>query len=278
MKKLLVVGQGHLGRYLAAQLGADLSTRRMADVNGAALFGYDFVLCAAGKTDLAWCEEHPAEALQANVTDAVALARRVLAAPERRFIHLSSGCVWDGPFRPDGEPFEPTDPPTPACLYAQTKAACDALLLEREGRSDRIAILRPRQVYSPVPHPRNTLVKLRSYERLLDDPNSMTSADTIAATARHLQAVLGPPLWGRITCVYDLGVSSPYRVGRMLADAGLRSPPGLLEKSDLDAWHKPKRVNTVLYDAVFEREVTAPPLEKELRRVIEQFAQSEVRR
>jgi hypothetical protein len=39
----------------------------------------------------------------------------------------------------------------------------------------------------------------------------------------------------------------------MLFEHGLRaSPPKKLSKEDLDSWHKPKRVNTVLTDPLFE--------------------------
>src|SRR5258708_2590777 len=181
----------------------------------------DAVVNTAGKTDLRWCEDNAAECFRCNAAAPVGVYRAVKNAFRGKvpYIHLSSGCVWDGPYKPDGKPFLPYDPPTPACFYAWTKSACDALL--RAEMTSPLLILRPRQVYSPLRSPRNTLSKLVTYPRLLDTPNSMTSADTIAKT---IEIVLkqASPCWGRILNVYERGYSSPFEVGTLLAAAGLR--------------------------------------------------------
>ncbi len=112
----------------------------------------DAIINAAGKTDLAWCEANAREAIRSNLEAPVRLYQRILKLEKSiRFIHFSSGCVWDGPYDPDGMPFTPDSPPTPACLYSWTKAAADAMLLALN--SERIAILRPRQVYSGKEYP-----------------------------------------------------------------------------------------------------------------------------
>ena len=225
------------------------------------------VLCVAGKTDLPWCEANREATWQANVDAPIALARRLWKAGIR-YIHASSGCVFNGPYTASGRAFGPDDPVTPACWYAWTKAACDALLLQDAANlNGSLAILRPRQVYSPAASERNTLDKLRRYDALLETPNSMTSADTIAKTVRVLVADAHHPLWGRIVNVYDSGIASPFMVGSILAALGLRDKPKPLAKADLDAWHKPRRVDTVLLDAEFEAMIKPPTVGEELRRV-----------
>lgn len=272
MKNLVVVGRGHVGRHLAEVLETDRIDTDMDQIDDQMIEGR-IVVCAAGKTDLPWCEAHPLKAWEANVAAPYELAQRVLDLGGK-YIHLSSGCVWDGPYLDEEgkEPFQPLDPVSPACFYSWTKAACDALLWQLVETQGPLTILRPRQVYSPHRSPRNLLQKLLGYEKLLDTANSMTSVDTIAKTIKILVEDERSPLWGETVNVYDKGVASPFIAGGLLAAAGLRKEPAKLEKSDLDSWHKPKRVDTVLFDLVFEEEVDPPVLLDELSRVIKLFA------
>lgn len=270
-KRILVVGRGHLGTYLARAWDLPEELHWKEDMDGLdrrtlERLAPDAVVNCAGKTDLSWCEAHPLECFRCNVSAPLGLYRRVGQLPGNRtpVFHLSSGCVWDGPYHADGRPFEPSDPPTPACFYTWTKAACDALLLQEAGAP--LLILRPRQLYSPEPVERNTLMKLRRYPRLVDTPNSMTSADTVRKTIeKAMEEDFG---WGRIVNVYDPGTVTPFQVGTLLAEAGCREPPERIAKAELDGWHKPRRVDTVLRDPYFESHVQPPPVEEELRRVI----------
>jgi dTDP-4-dehydrorhamnose reductase len=278
--RLLLIGRGHLGTFLRERLGVPPELHwkeELESLDAAALrrLAPDAVVNTAGKTDLGWCEAHADETFRCNVRAPLALWRAVQAAlPERApFIHFSSGCVWDGPYKEDGAPFEPDDPPRPACFYSWTKAACDALLL-RETAGRPLVILRPRQVYSPLNSPRNTLVKLRLYPRLIETPNSMTSAETIARTLERLLALpLARLPRGRIIAVYDRGITSPFEVGRMLAQAGLREEPARMPRAELDAALKPKRVDAVLHDAYFETLADPPEVGAELERAIRLFAE-----
>jgi dTDP-4-dehydrorhamnose reductase len=280
-KKILLIGRGHLGALLKEIffVSDELHwTREMADLTFAALRGLpvmpEFVVNCAGKTDLPWCEANPLEAFRCNVSAPLAVRRAVGEAfgDAVPYIHLSSGCVWDGPFKKDGSPFLPDDPPVPACFYSWTKSACDAMML-REGGAP-VVILRPRQVYSPSPSARNTLAKLRGYPKLLGSPNSMTSADTIALTVAAIIADQSRKTLGKILNVYETGWTTPYRVGQLLAEAGLRTMPEKLEKNALDAWHKPKRVDAVIADPFFEALVRPPKIEDELRRNIALFSKA----
>lgn len=278
-KKVLLIGKGHLGSCLKDQwkIPADLHwTREMTDLDAVTLkkIAPDAVVNTAGKTDLRWCEDNAAECFRCNVIAPISVYRAIKTAFGSKvpFIHLSSGCVWDGPYNADGKPFEPNDPPTPACFYAWTKSACDAILL-REATAP-LLILRPRQVYSYLASARNTLTKLNGYPKLLDTPNTMTSADTIAKTIAVALAASDERLWNRILLVYERGISSPFEVGTFLAQAGSRKLPEKLTKVDLDKWHKPKRVDTVLHDAFFEQLFNPPTVQDELRRNIALYAKA----
>lgn len=264
----IVVGRGHLGRYIAARLGLALYPGRLEDID--APDGLTLVNCA-GRTDLPYCEANMADAVRVNTVYPVLLYER-LARTGGRLIHLGSGCVFAGPYRDDGRPFEPDDPVSPACIYSSTKAECDAILMNEARGARDVAILRLRMPYSPVRSPRNLLTKLGTYAGLIDTPNSIASADTLVRTVDALLRDNDSPLWGRISCVYDLGITTPYRIGCMLADAGLRTQPDRLDKAAMDAWHRPQRVDTVLHDGLFETAVSPPPVEVELARVIGLYA------
>lgn len=270
MKKVIIIGQGQIGHALAESLQEfeahvwpgdidDLTSEYLERLNPYA------VVNAAGRTDLAWCEANAREAVRTNLEAPVRLYDRIRSfqANTPRFIHFSSGCVWDGPYRPDGKPFEPGDPVSPASFYSWTKAACDALLLRQDPH--HVAVLRARQVYSLSSSPRNTLIKLSKYSALIDTPNSMTSLATIARMVSH--AIVAED-WTGIWNVYDRGVITPFEVGELLAEAGLREPPHKITKQQLDAFHHPKRVDTVLRDARFEAAIGPPNIRDEIRRAI----------
>jgi len=153
MAETVIIGAGHLGRYLSSVMPEACPFEgRMSDFEPGQLGPRAIVINAAGKTDLAWCEQNWVDAFVTNAF-APALLYEALRGAGQRLIHLSSGCVWDGPFRPDGEPFGPADPPSPACRYAESKVLGDELI-SRLGKDMRTwAILRLRMPYSSVTHP-----------------------------------------------------------------------------------------------------------------------------
>lgn len=274
--KILIIGNGQVGSALSASLVehtieswrkdiADLSTEELIRRSP------DAIINAAGKTDLKWCEENAREAFRSNVEAPVELYQRIVSVSKKtatpiRFLHFSSGCIWDGPYDENGKPFTPQHPARPAAYYSWTKASCDELLLAEDSTS--VAILRPRQVYSDSASPRNTISKLLRYPKLIDTPNSMSSLDCILSTVRHC---LTSDDWNGIWNIYDSGIVTPYQVGVMLAEAGLREMPQPLTKAELDSFHKPKRVDTVLYDERFERLIKPMPVDRVLRSTIDQY-------
>jgi dTDP-4-dehydrorhamnose reductase len=265
----LIIGGGHLGTFLKERLNPKyhytgimnyLTQEMLDDMN------VKVVINTAGKTSLEMCEKSPYQAFDCNVIQPLRLLRMI---KDQIFIQFSSGCIWDGPYDELGHPFMVGSLATPACFYSWTKVSCEALM-QREALGKKLVILRPRQVYSPLPSPRNTLTKLRTYEKLIDTPNSMTSAETIAKTIEFLaeDEVCFPITMN----VFDKGVTSPYRVGMIMHELGLREKPVLLTKGDLDVFLKPKRVDAVLSDDFFCFEVDPPHVECELRRVIVEYS------
>lgn len=272
--KILIIGRGHLGSFLANFFdGVDQVVwhkGQMADVTVEAIrkSRCEAIVNTAAKTDIDWCQANPIEAWHNNVVEPLALFKRAQNALPMygKFIQISSGCVWDGPYHSNGQPFQPDDAVSPACFYTWSKAACDALLL-REARSTRLAIVRFRQLFSHMMEfERNTLRKLVSYESLHDNPNSMCSAETVG---RAIRAICDDRFsLPRVLNVYDLGVYSPFRVARMLNQKGLRGVPKLSMKDELDSQPRTRRVDTVLKDDSFESVVHPRGVDQELISVI----------
>jgi len=266
---ILVIGRGHLGTFLHGRLShASQYTGILGHLGQDLIDKADVIVNTVGKTSLEFCEANPLIAWDSNVIQPLGLLRKI---KDQLLVHISSGCVWDGPYDENNYAFEPNSPVKPACWYSWTKAACDAMMLP-ESIGKHVLILRPRQVYSPLASPRNTLTKLRTYKKLIKTPNSMTSAETIAKTIEYACAHKYEYMNGTTYNVYDLGVTTPYEVGTFLHEAGLRDKPEMMFKGDLDQELKPRRVDTVLHDMIFEDCINPPTVQDELRRVIAEYA------
>ncbi len=266
----LLIGGGHLGTFLKERLKPkhhhigkieEITEEQLDTMN------VNMVVNTAGKTSLEFCEKNPLQAFDSNVIQPLKLFRKI---KDQIFVQISSGCIWDGPYDENGHPFDIASPPSPACFYSWTKVCCEAVLRE-EHHSRKLVILRPRQVYSPVISQRNTLTKMLSYPRLIDTPNSMTSAETIAKTIEYVENYDDFNCGPLIMNVFDKGIISPFRVGQILSEFGLRGEPILMSKDELDKNLTPRRVDTVLNDCRFSFEVNPPKIEDEVRRVVAEY-------
>ena len=70
---------------------------------------------------------------------------------------------------------------------------------------------------------------------------------------------------------YDKGAVTPLQIGYKLAAEELRDIPQIMTKKDMGSWHKPKRVDVVLYDKEFEELVNPPEVMDELDSMIKEF-------
>ena len=92
-------------------------------------------------------------------------------------------------------------------------------------------------------------------------------AETIAKTIEFISKNDFPTIMN----VFDSGITSPYNVGMLMFELGLRDEPVLMSKSDLDKELVPKRVDAVIDDVFFSHEINPPSVELELRRVISEY-------
>jgi len=118
--KILIIGRGQIGTALRDTFTEHEIvhwTKDIDDLSSQDILAIkpDAIINAAGKTDLKWCEENPRETFRCNIEAPVQLFQRISAINKSlvnpiRFLHLSSGCIWDGPYDDEGNPFTPNHP------------------------------------------------------------------------------------------------------------------------------------------------------------------------
>lgn len=169
------------------------------------------VVNTAAKINLEWCEANKHETERVNVQGAlnVASACKTLGL---RMVQISSGCIFDG--GESGKVFNEEDNPTPACWYAQTKAAADKVLLS--GDFNDMLIVRPRQLISPIPNPTNMLSKFISLGggRFIESANSVTCIEDMGEMIDHLTQRKHSGIFN----LANTGSLSPYEVACRLKD------------------------------------------------------------
>jgi len=189
--KGVVFGKGFLGTKIAESFGY-LSTGIRINDDSQSLDELrsflneerpDIVVNAIGKTgrpNIDWCETHREETRKAN-TDAPIILSRECADRKIRFVHIGSGCVFKGDN--DGKGFTEKDEPN---FYGPQYYAITKIDAERELKKLPGLLLRIRMPIDGKPHDRNLIDKLKGYERIIDEPNSMTTVPDMLKSLKGL--------------------------------------------------------------------------------------------
>ena len=198
------------------------------------------IINTAAKINLEWCEENKEQTRLVNVVGALNVAKSCEKFGHH-LVHISSGCIFNG--METEKLYSEDDEPTPACWYAQTKADADVLLLSTVY--EKISIVRPRQLISPVPNPTNMLTKFASMKsgKFIDSKNSVTCIEDMKDAIEHL---ISKKLYG-IYNVANVGWLSPYDIALKIKET--ISPDLIVEKTSYQDYVNTltvKRVNTLL--------------------------------
>lgn len=86
----------------------------------------DQILHAAAEVRVDWCEEHPDEAVRANVEASTILAEYAARA-KARLLYISTDSVFDG----SGRNYKESDPPSPINVYSNSKLRGEVETLAR---------------------------------------------------------------------------------------------------------------------------------------------------
>jgi 3,5-epimerase/4-reductase len=176
--KVIVFGNGWLGKKFAIRFKTTPSNTDILDLYNIKdeIKGADWVINAAGKCgvpNIDWCENNKKETTYSN-TYGPAIIEQSCLSLGIRFLHLSSGCLWESGIKNE------EDAPDPNSFYAKSKA-------EGEKRLNSNAlILRLRMPFDSIPSSKNLITKLSTYPFVIDVQNSITCVDDLLNAAEFL--------------------------------------------------------------------------------------------
>lgn len=209
--KRLVFGSGKLGQHLSdgetlciPRQECDISNEaRIEQIFNSLPMRPDVVINCAAKTNLEFCEDNKDIAFQTNTVGVTNLLN-ISAHHNIKFVHISSGCLFDGNESISTE----ESVPTPAAWYTYTKKWADEYI-ENYGYDDYL-ILRPRQMISAKSNPTNMLTKFCNYGRIFahEEPNSITCVEDFCDMLNFL---VDNNKTGIYNCCND-GVVTPYEI------------------------------------------------------------------
>lgn len=209
----------------------------------------DYVINCAGYTGetVDDCEKNKDQCYHGNVTFPVNVAKVTgkLGIP---LLHMSSGCIFDGPGR-----FTETSDPGPQMSLPNFYAQCKYEAEEDVPRFNRKSFLfRIRMPFSHWHHPRNWLDKLMKYDRILDGLNSVTWLDEFCMRSLALVSKSDPGIYH---AVQPLPLKTSW-VARQLRDNGLKDDFTIYDPDEF-LKHHVKRSAAELSPHKFEEAVGA---------------------
>lgn len=195
------------------------------------------------------CETNKIKTYETN-TLIPALLASVCDKLDIRFLHLGSGCIYNGkspnklPYYSatdktcDDSGWKEVDVAAPVSYYSKTKYATDLMI----GDLKNTTILRLRMPVSPLNHPRNLLNKLIGYKDIIEELNSITFTDDIPVVIEHI-------LKNDLTGIYHLTSKTPIKHSQLLDEYKKYVPEFSYNKisvSELDKLTVARRSNAIL--------------------------------
>ncbi len=188
--KTIVFGAGFIGTRLANEFGYTLIGKQNLDPsNFLALRAFieeekpEVIINAVvkiGDPTSDWCESHRGETLESNLLVPANLAR-ICKENEIYFVHMSSGCIFNG--NNNGEGFKEKDTPN---NYGNSFHLDTKVLTEEYLAGYNPLIIRLKMPIDSRPHKRNLITKLLKYSKVIDEKNSMTLVPDLIKTIKHL--------------------------------------------------------------------------------------------
>lgn len=278
-EKVLIFGNGQIANFYLRHFEAQKTAAVIAkdvDITDPAQLAASFethkptiVINAAAKTNLEWCGQNRLEAFNVNVLGASNIAK-LCDEQHAYFVHLSSGCIFSSATGADAKSED--DAPNPASYYAWTKVWSESMVMTDRSADFKCLILRPRQPVSAQVNAKNMLVKMLTFAKFIDTPNSGTVIEDLMEWSDTLFSQ-------RVTGVYHVansGYTTPYEIGLLLKKYIL---PGLepekISKAELDKMTPNTRVDTVLnVDKLEQLGVKVGPYKERLEATIQQLAKN----
>lgn len=209
--KILILGKrGWLGgRFCDYLLGHNIDvTWNHEDINLIQTFdpGISVVVNFAASANIDWCEKNKNRTFWNNVLGAINIAK-LCKIQGIKYIFISSGCIFRSKDKDDIQ-YEDSIP-HPGCFYTETKLMAEKLIMEIDPNA---LIVRLRLPISEIPHQRNALNKLASYNQLVD---SQESATVVEDFIERLFELIQKNEVGSFNLVNE-GTISPAEIGRLI--------------------------------------------------------------
>ncbi|MFH0906654.1 MAG: sugar nucleotide-binding protein [bacterium] len=271
-EKILIFGGGQIGNlylkyFIKEKISVKLDKADITDIKQISRainsFKPSVVINTAAFTNLEECNDNKLEAFKVNVLGADNLAQ----ACDKKgiyFIHFSSGCIFQSKDKNDAK--KEDDLPEPVAYYSFTKVWSEQLVKFNKSSNFKYLILRPRQPVSSEVNYKNMLMKLLTFTKFVDTPNSGTVLEDLMDWTN--QIIKKKPIG--VFHVVNPGFSTPYRIGLMLKKHILPSlQVKKISKKELDKIVPNKRVDTILNIDKFKSLGIKPmPFEKRLEETI----------
>lgn len=248
-ERILIFGDGQIGNFyhdfFTSQKIVSLITpadiRLPAEISKAVDdFHPTVVINTAAQTNLEWCAKNQLAAFEVNVLGAENIAR-VCDTRQIYFIHFSSGCIMESQNELDAR--KETDIPHPVSYYSWTKVWSENLIGFKKSPGFKYLVLRPRQPVSAQVNYKNMLIKMLTFSKFIDTPNSGTVLEDLMNWTLAL-------IHKRATGIYNVantGWTTPYQIGLLLKKYVLPGlPVNRITKDELNRLTPETRVDTIL--------------------------------
>ena len=247
--KILLFGNGQIGNFYLEHFNnktkntAVITSTDVTDVNAVKEIVEKevptVVINTASKTNLEWIKEHQLETFNSNVLGANNVAQ-VCSDNNIYHVFLSSGCIFESKDESDIKTEDST--PSPQAFYSWTKVWAEQIIPWHKMGLNYL-ILRPRQPISSKVSDKNMLIKLLTFTRFVDTPNTGTVIEDLMYWTKDLieKRVTG------VVHVANEGWSTPYKIALLLKKHVLPElDVNMMTKKELDAITPVKRVDTIL--------------------------------
>jgi dTDP-4-dehydrorhamnose reductase len=250
VEKILIFGNGQLGNFYNRHftklnvdnkiaIGVDI-TQPEQIISIVTDYQPTVIINTAAKTNLEWDNANKLETFNVNVLGANNIAE-VCDQKGIYYIHFSSGCIMASIDENDAKNEDSV--PCPISYYSWTKVWAENLIGFKKSSNFKYLILRPRQPVSAEINYKNMLLKLLTFTKFIDTPNSGTVIEDLMDWT---SVVIDKRITGVLN-VANKGWTTPYNIGLLLKKHVL---PDLsvnkIEKSELNRLTPEKRVDTVL--------------------------------
>jgi len=188
--RILILGEGYIGKRLQEDLNCDISDRKIYTIKDAQEeikeYAPQILINCIGYIgrNVDDCELDKDKTLSANTFSPIILAEAALRN-NLKLVHISSGCIYHFDYSKDRPITEEKIPDFFELYYSRSKIYAESAL-EALCNKFNILIVRPRIPLDNRPNPKNLLDKLINYKKVINLANSVTYVPDFVTALKHL--------------------------------------------------------------------------------------------